>query len=77
VLGQITTGTDAGQPTSAQFWLADETPSLNSGGGWGSFTAAALTFRDGWGKSYGTIGYEDGTANTAYGDVAQVYDQHW
>jgi len=48
----------ASQPTTAEFWLNDDAPSLASGGGWGSFTAAVLTFRSGWGKSYGTIGYE-------------------
>lgn len=43
------------QPTNQQFWtsqLAAETI-----GGWGTFTAQILAYRNGWGKSFGTIGY--------------------
>merc|ERR1711918_251240 len=43
------------------------------GGGWGSFTAAVLTFRDGFGKSYGTIGYESST-NTSYSAMGAAYN---
>jgi len=49
--------TATAQPTHAQFWINGEGAALASGGGWGSFTAAVIKFRDGWGKSYGTIGY--------------------
>ena len=45
----------ASQPTSQQFWtslLAAQTI-----GGWGSFTAQVITYRNLWGKSFGTIGY--------------------
>jgi hypothetical protein len=65
------------QPGTAEFWLADEGPSLASGGGWGSFTAAVLKFRNGWGKSYGTIGWEQVSANTSWNSYGAVYNQNW
>jgi len=43
-------------------------------GGWGSFTAQLLTFRSGWGKSFGTIGYS-GDANKE--TMSQVWNYKW
>ena len=72
-------GTSAGvgaetTPATADFWIAAEGVPLATGGGWGSFTAAVLKFRDGWGKSFGTIGYESTTANADYAKTAAVYN---
>jgi len=70
---KITTGV---QPTTSKFWIYGEDAALASGGGWGSFTAAVIKFRDGWGKSYGTIGYSDATSTGIVGNnMAAVYDQ--
>lgn len=68
--------TVASQPTTQTFWINGEAASLATGGGWGSFTAAAMKFRDGWGKSYGTIGYELMTGTNAKLKSA-VYNQSW
>jgi len=62
------------QPATNQFWLVDDSVPLATGGGWGSFTAAVLTYRKGWGKSFGTIGYED---NTDSAKMGAVYKQAW
>jgi hypothetical protein len=51
----------ASQPTAQQFWTSLD--AAQTIGGWGSFTASVLQFRDGWGKSFGTIGYSPGTQN--------------
>jgi len=59
------------QPATNNFWIADESVPLATGGGWGSFTAAVLKFRAGWGKSFGTIGY-DSTGTSTMGAVYQA-----
>jgi len=41
-------------------------------GGWGVFTAQVMTYRNGWGKSFGTIGYS-GDANKTNKSVAWWY----
>merc|ERR1711918_146553 len=61
------------QPATNEFWISTESVPLASGGGWGSFTAAVLNFRDGFGKSYGTIGYESST-NTSYSAMGAAYN---
>lgn len=66
--------TVASQPTTQTFWINGEKASLATGGGWGSFTAASLRYRNGWGKSYGTIGYELMTQTGAKTKSA-VYNQ--
>jgi hypothetical protein len=43
------------QPASNQFWTSLD--SAQSLGGWGAWTAQIMTFRAGWGKSFGTIGF--------------------
>jgi len=65
--------TKALQPATTDFWIADESVPLATGGGWGSFTAAVLKFRAGWGKSYGTIGYN----KTADSTMGAVYQAAW
>ena len=60
-------------PKTSQFWV-DEATALATGGGWGSFTAAVIRYRDGWGKSYGTIGWEATTA-TDWQKKGAVYDR--
>jgi hypothetical protein len=64
--------TAALQPTNQQFWTDLESASSN--GGWGVFTAAILTYRNGFGKSFGTIGYSGDTNNTA---VSSVWNYKW
>jgi len=56
------TKTAAQQPTNQQFWLSMD--AANTTGGWGVFTAQSLTYREGWGKSFGTIGYSSSTDTT-------------
>lgn len=56
----------ASQPTAQQFWSSLD--AAQTIGGWGSFTAAVIQFRNGWGKSFGTIGYSPG---------AQTMSQIW
>lgn len=73
----VSTINSALQPTTNQFWMYDDSVALQSGGGWGSFTATVMKYRNGWGKSYGTIGYESTTSNTSFGDMGAVYKQAW
>jgi len=65
------------QPATTDFWIADESVPLATGGGWGSFTAAVLKFRPGFGKSYGTIGYELASGNANYAKMGAVYQAAW
>jgi hypothetical protein len=60
------------QPTASQFWTSLD--AAQTVGGWGSFTAQILTFRNGWGKSFGTIGYS-GDANRL--KMADVWNYKW
>ena len=69
--------TEALQPATNQFWIVDDSVPVATGGGWGSFTSAILTYRNGWGKSYGTIGYESITANTDYAKMGASYNALW
>jgi hypothetical protein len=64
------------QPATNQFWIVDDSVPLATGGGWGSFTATVLKYRDAWGKSYGTIGYES-TANASFSAMGAVYKDLW
>jgi len=68
---------EASQPTTAEFWINSDAPSLASGGGWGSFTSSILKYREGWGKSYGTIGYEKIASNANWKNMGSVYDNSW
>lgn len=67
------------QPATGVFWLNDDGPSLQTGGGWGSWTASVMTYRDDWGKVFGTIGYQltTGTANASWNAKGAVYNQAW
>jgi len=47
--------TSSAQPTSGSFWTNQG--AAESVGGWGSFTAQIISFKSGWGKSFGTIGF--------------------
>jgi hypothetical protein len=58
--GAATTTTSA-TPKAAQFW--SNLSAAQTVGGWGSFTATVFKFRNGWGKSFGTLGYS-GDANS-------------
>jgi hypothetical protein len=63
--------TSANQPSAQEFWL---TKDAAWNGGWGTFTAQILTFRDGWSKSFGTIGYsKDSNAL----NMSAVYEYKW
>jgi len=62
------------QPTTQEFWINGSGAALATGGGWGSFTAATINWRNAWGKSYGTIGYGP-TATTGWNAMGAVYDQ--
>jgi len=63
--------TSANQPTNQEFWL---TKDAAWNGGWGTFTAQIIKFRDGWSKSFGTIGYsKDSNALT----MSAVYNYKW
>jgi hypothetical protein len=64
------------QPATNQFWIVDDSVPLATGGGWGSFTASVLKYRDAWGKSYGTIGYQS-TASASYKAMGAVYTDLW
>jgi len=55
----------AASPTASQFWT--NITAAQTVGGWGSFTATILRYRKGWGKTFGTIGYDGST--TAMADV--------
>lgn len=65
--------TAAGQPTNQEFWL---TKDAAWNGGWGTFTAQIVKFRDGWGKSFGTIGYSKDTSGSS-GTLSAVYNYKW
>jgi len=65
------------QPASNEFWIVDDSVPLATGGGWGSFTASVIKYRKDWGKSYGTIGYEDTTANADYAKMGASYNALW
>lgn len=68
--------TETLQPTTNMFWVVDDTVPLATGGGWGSFTAAVLKYRKDWGKSYGTIGYEN-VSNASYSAMGASYNALW
>jgi hypothetical protein len=59
------TATTSAAPLASEVWTS--LAAAQTVGGWGSFTAHILRFRNGWGKSFGTIGY-DGTG-AAMSDV--------
>jgi len=59
--------TESAQPTGAAVFA--NLAAAQSIGGWGSFTAQIFTFRDGWGKSFGTIGYSGGPSSLTMGQV--------
>jgi hypothetical protein len=50
------------QPTSNQFWTSLD--AAQSVGGWGVWTAQIMTYRSGWGKSFGTIGFSEDVASS-------------
>jgi len=62
----------AAQPTNQQFWTSLD--AAQSIGGWGSFTAQIITYREGWGKSFGTIGYSGDAAKET---MSQVWNYKW
>lgn len=59
------------QPASNTWWLSLD--AAQSIGGWGSWTAQVMTYRAGWGKSFGTIGFGGGTQNT----MNYVWNNNW
>lgn len=59
------------QPASNQFWLSLD--AAQSIGGWGSWTAQIMTYRAGWGKSFGTIGFGGGAQNK----MNFVWNNNW
>jgi hypothetical protein len=63
---------EGAQPSAQQFWTS--LSAAQSIGGWGSWTATILTYRAGWGKSFGTIGYS-GDANKA--GLSAVWKYEW
>jgi hypothetical protein len=63
--------TTSTNPTAQQFWT--NITAAQTVGGWGSFTAQVLRFRNGWGKSFGTIGYSGAAVN----DSSVVWNYMW
>jgi len=63
---------ETNQPTNQEFWLS--LPAAQSIGGWGSFTAQILKYREGWGKSFGTLGYSGDADKEA---ISQVWNYKW
>lgn len=63
---------EAAQPTGATVFAS--LAAAQTIGGWGSFTAQTFTFRNGWGKSFGTIGYSGDSNKLALG---QVWNYKW
>ena len=63
---------EAAQPTGAAVFA--NLAAAQTIGGWGSFTAQIFTFREGWGKSFGTIGYSADSNKLAMG---QVWNYKW
>ena len=64
------TAASAAAPAASQIWT--NLAAAQTLGGWGSFTAATYTYRNGWGKSFGTIGYDGNTAS-----IADVWNPAW
>ena len=62
----------AAQPTGQQVFA--NLAAAQTIGGWGSFTAQIFRFRDGWGKSFGTIGYSAGASALTMG---QAWNYKW
>lgn len=62
----------AAQPTAQQFWTS--LAAAQTIGGWGSWTASILTYREGWGKSFGTIGY---SGQAAASGLSVVWNPAW
>ena len=62
----------AAQPTGATVFA--NLAAAQTIGGWGSFTAQIFRFRDGWGKSFGTIGYSAGASALTMG---QAWNYKW
>jgi len=60
----------AASPTASQFWTS--LAAAQTVGGWGSFTATILRYRNGWGKSFGTIGYDGSTDQ-----MGDVWNYKW
>lgn len=69
--GKIALLKDA-QPTAQQFWTSLD--AAQTVGGWGSWTATILTYRAGWGKSFGTIGY---SGQATAGSLSVVWNPKW
>jgi hypothetical protein len=59
-------------PTAQQFWA--NLSAAQTVGGWGSFTAQVLRYRDQWGKSFGTIGYSGDSNKNA---LSAVWNYTW
>jgi len=59
--------TAGASPASSQIWT--NLAAAQTVGGWGSFTATVFTYRKGWGKSFGTIGYSGDADKLKMGDV--------
>lgn len=74
VIASGANATGATQPTAANFWTSEQAALV--AGGWGSFTAATIKYRNGWGKSFGTIGYSN-ASTTGWNGLGQVYNQLW
>jgi hypothetical protein len=62
----------AAQPTGATVFA--NLAAAQTIGGWGSFTAQIFRFRDGWGKSFGTIGYSAGASAL---EMGQAWNYKW
>ena len=58
-------------PTAQQIWT--NITAAQTVGGWGSFTAQVLRYRNLWGKSFGTIGYSGAATN----DLSAVWNYKW
>ena len=71
-LGTTNAFTSTANPAAGGFWTNQAAAA--SVGGWGIFTAQILSFRNAFGKSFGTIGFS-GDAKAQL--MSQVWNMPW
>ena len=71
-LGTTNAFTSTANPAAGGFWTNQAAAA--SVGGWGIFTAQILSFRNAFGKSFGTIGFSGDAKKQA---MSQVWNMPW